>query len=123
GNSDRFKSAPTPRYVVFVPLDSITHYVRNSMQTLYVWRGRMLPADLFPHETLRISGQLYAVLDYELFDFMFGDSEDRPTDFIVQLADPEEHPSNGDKANTHSAGRSDLSGGPARTGAKATKQG
>ncbi len=123
GNSDRFKSAPTPRYVVFVPLDSITHYVRNSMQTLYVWRGRMLPADLFPHETLRISGQLYAVLDYELFDFMFGDSEDRPTDFIVQLAAPEEHPSNGDKANTRSAGRSDLSGGPARTGAKATKQG
>ena len=114
---------PVPRYIVFLPLDSLTQYRAGKMKTLYVWRGRMLPADLFPHETLRISGQLYAVLDYELFDFMFGDSEDRPTDFIVQLAKPEEHPSNGDEANTRSAGRSDLSGGPARTGAKATKQG
>ena len=86
GDPDRFKpAAPVPRYVVFLPLDSITRYSGRSMQTLYVWRGRMIPADIFPHKTFSMAGQLYAVLDYELFDFMFSNEEDRPKDFIVQM--------------------------------------
>jgi hypothetical protein len=114
---------PPPRYVVFLPLDSITSYSGNAMQTLYVWRGVLLPANHFPHETFRMAGQLYAVIDYDVFEFYFPEGENRPTDFIVQVASPEPQPGDGAKANTHSAARSDLSGEPARTGAQATKQG
>jgi len=117
GDSDRFRPPPpVPRYVVFLPLDRLTTYSGGTMRTLYVWRGRMMPAKSFPHDTFRMAGQLYAVLDYDLFDFMFGSDEDRPTDFIVQIAGPEQ-PGGGNEANDRSAARSDLSGGQTRRGA------
>jgi hypothetical protein len=126
GDPDRFKPAPVvPRYVVFLPLDSITRLSRNKkrVERLYVWRGQLLPASSFPHETVYMSGRRYAVLDYELFDFMFSNEEERPTDFIVQVANPTQQPGDGAGANDRSAARSDLSGGQTRRGAQATSKG
>jgi hypothetical protein len=51
---------------------------------------------------------------------MFGDSEDRPRDFIVQVASPaspDPGQSEGSAAAPRSERRSDLSGGGARRGA------
>ncbi len=80
---------PKPHYIVFVPLNSITRLRNNQVQTLYVWRGALLPASQFPHQTISMAGRRYAVLDYDLFDFMFSNEDDRPQDFIVQVADPD----------------------------------
>lgn len=112
---------PEPRYVVFVPLSSVTNITSRDMRSLYVWRGRLIPPEFFPHKTVYRSGQRYAVLDYELFDFMFGDSEDRPADFIVQVKDPE--PGDGSGAADRSDRRSDLSGGGAQGEAQRTERG
>jgi len=88
---------PEPRYIVFVPLSKVTLYAYNDEKSLYVWRGAFISAAKFPHKTVYMSGRRYAVLDYELFDFIFGDSEDRPKDFIVQVK-PEPLPSDGSAA-------------------------
>jgi zona occludens toxin (predicted ATPase) len=86
--SARSSLPPPPRYVVFIPLSKITRYANNDEKSLYVWRGHLIPPANFPHKTVYFSGQRYAVLDYELFEFMFSNEEDRPKDFIVQVAKP-----------------------------------
>ena len=95
--SARESLPPVPGYIVFVPLSEITSYVNNDERSLYVWRGRLLSAAKFPHKTVYMSGQRYAVLDYDLFDFMFSDEEDRPKDFIVQVK-PVASPGDGSEA-------------------------
>ncbi|MCI5156926.1 MAG: hypothetical protein D3906_00530 [Candidatus Electrothrix sp. AUS1_2] len=97
------KEPEHPRYVVFVPLSSITRLSRDGkrVEYLYVWRGSLIPNSSFPHKTLYMAGQRYAVLDYELFEFMF-DSDDRPRDFIVQVAVPSSAGSEGSGADERS---------------------
>ena len=74
-------------YVVFVPLSSITTYRNGDQFSSYVWRGQLIPPDRFPHKTVYMAGRRYAVLEYDLFAFMFPeDDPDRPRDFIVQVA-------------------------------------
>ncbi|MCI5157325.1 MAG: hypothetical protein D3906_02605 [Candidatus Electrothrix sp. AUS1_2] len=95
---------PEKRYVVFVPLSSITRPSRSGkhIEYLYVWRGALIPRSAFPHKTLYMAGQRYAVLDYDLFDFIFSDGDDRPRDFIVQVASPVEGGSTGSGAGERS---------------------
>jgi hypothetical protein len=112
-----------PHYVVFLPLDSITLYTGGRMTTHYVWRGHyFLPRD-FPHKTVVRAGRRHAVLDYDLFTVIFSDEQERPSDFIVQVAAPESMSGDGGGSDDRSAARSDSSGGRARRGTELSEQG
>lgn len=73
-------------YIVYVPLSSITRLSRSRqrLEWLYVWRGNLIPARDFPHDTIYKAGQRFAVIDYDMFDFLFNGSSDRPHNFLVR---------------------------------------
>lgn len=104
GGSRPVEPVPPPqsRYVAFVPLKSRIAEIllrdgRYSRKIFYVWRGNIIPAESFPYKTVYLGKEHYAVLDYDLFDFIFSDgsgsddgegnyTDDRPRDVIIQVA-------------------------------------
>lgn len=70
GESSRVEPVLLP-VEILIPVSSVTQTLKGRIRVMLVWGGELLDMSNFPYELTNMSGIWYAIMDKDLYDYMF----------------------------------------------------